>query len=346
MKRVVHIIASKGMGGMEIHLITLCNALARQYQITVVAPSWMVGRFDASITVVPFDGLLKSRFNLMTIFKLRRLLTKLNPDLVHVHGSKPASLVTIPFLFRTFTRIATVHGIKKRIGLFRHFDHIIAVSAAVKKQILSDPRTRAASSKVTVILNGVVCRPGSVMCGPRAAIRVPPAVLAIGRLAPVKGFDVLIEAWTGVKEARLEIAGDGPDRESLEALIRKHNLQERVLLLGQRTDIPDLLAQSDLMVISSRQEGMPLVLAEALHAGCPVVSTAVGGMVGFLPESVLTHSEDPGALATRINEALSDLPGYSKHLESLYRFARTEMTVEAMARKTADVYEQVVESPC
>lgn len=343
MKRVVHIIASKGMGGMEIHLITLCNALVGQHQITVVAPSWMVGRFDASITVVPFDGLLKSRFNLMTIFKLRRLLTKLNPDLVHVHGSKPASLVTIPFLFDAFIRVATVHGIKKKISLFRHFDHIIAVSEAVKKQILSNPRARIASSKVTVILNGVARYSRPVIRTP-GTTHIPPVVLAVGRLAPVKGFDVLIEAWTGVKDARLQIAGDGPERGQLEALIKRHNLQGRVTLLGQRTDIPDLLAQSDLMVISSRREGMPLVLAEALHVECPVVSTAVGGMVGFLPESTLTRSEDPGALAAKINETLSDLPAYSKRLEPLYRFARAEMTVEAMARKTADVYKQVVES--
>jgi len=291
---------------------------------------------------VPFDGLLKSRFNLMTIFKLRRLLTQLKPDLVHVHGGKSAALITTPFLFDSLTRVATVHGIKKRIGLFRHFNHVIAVSEAVRKQILSDPRARIDRSKVTVILNGVVRRPGS---GPREAgtSRIPLSVLAVGRLAPVKGFDVLIEAWTGVKNARLQIAGDGPDRESLKALVKKYDLQDRVMLLGQRTDVPERLAQSDLMVISSRREGMPLVLAEALHAECPVVSTAVGGMVGFLPESVLTRSEDPKALAAKINEALSDLPGYSKRLEVLYAFARTEMTVEAMARKTADVYEQVLQ---
>jgi glycosyltransferase involved in cell wall biosynthesis len=342
MKRVVHIIASKGMGGMETHLITLCNALAGHYQITVVAPSWIAGRFDAAITVVPFDGLLKSRFNIRTIFKLRQLLKKIRPDLVHVHGSKSASLVTVPFLFDAFTRVATVHGIKKQIGLFRHFDHLIAVSEAVKKQILSDPRTRIASSKVTVILNGVARGLHPVIRSP--ITHVPPVVLAVGRLAPVKGFDVLIKAWTSVTDARLQIAGDGPDRGQLEALIKKHSLQERVMLMGQRTDIPDLLTQSDLMVISSRREGMPLVLAEALHAECPVVSTAVGGMVGFLPEGVLTRSEDPEALAAKINEALSDLLGYSKRLEPLYRFARNEMTVESMARKTESVYEKAVES--
>ncbi len=340
MKRIVHIIASKGMGGMETHLITLCDALAGYHQITVVAPSWMAGRFNAAITIVPFDGLLKSRLNIRTIFKLRQLLTKIRPDLVHVHGSKSASLVTVPFLFDAFIRVATVHGIKRRVGLFRHFDHIIAVSEAVKKQISSEPRTRIDSSKVTVILNGVECRSGHVIRSPTT--HVPPVVLSVGRLARVKGFDVLIEAWTSVKDARLQIAGDGPDREHLETLIKKHTLQDRVMLLGHRIDIQDLLTQSDLMVISSRREGMPLVLAEALHAECPVVSTAVGGMVGFLPEGVLTRSEDPGALAAKINEALSDLPGYSKCLEPLYRFARTEMTVESMARKTANVYEQVV----
>jgi glycosyltransferase involved in cell wall biosynthesis len=301
----------------------------------------MEGRFGASVTFMPFDGLLKSRFNLPAVCELRRLLAKLKPDLVHAHGGKSSALVTTPFLFNAFTRVARVHGIKKRIGLFRHFDHVIAVSEAVKKRILSDPQARIDRSKVTVVLNGVAGRahPASHASG---ATQTSSVVLAVGRLAPVKGFDVLIEAWANVKGARLQIAGDGPDRGSLESLIREHNLQDRVLLLGQRNDILDLLAQSDLMVISSRREGMPLVLAEALQAGCPVVSTAVGGMVGFLPESVLTRSEDPKALAERINEALSDLPEYSERLEPLYRFARTEMTVETMARKTADVYQQVI----
>jgi len=327
---------------METHLITLCNAVAGHYQITVLASSWIADRFDASITVVPFAGLLKSRFNPVTIFKLHQLLMEIKPDIVHVHGSKAASLVTVPFLFNAFTRIATVHGIKKRVGLFRHFDHIIAVSEAVRNQILSDSLMQPASSKVTVILNGVEYRPDPTARSPVA--HVPPVVLAVGRLARVKGFDVLIEAWTGVKDALLQIAGEGPERGHLEALIKKHRLQGRVTLLGQRADIPDLLTQSDLMVISSRREGMPLVLAEALHAGCPVVSTSVGGMVGFLPEESLTCSEDAGALAAKINEVLSDLSGYSRRLDPLYCFARTEMTVEAMARKTASVYEQAAKS--
>jgi len=348
-KRIVHIIASKGMGGMETHVITLCNALAREHAIHVIAPEWMEVKFDSRVTFHSYSGITGSRFNIFSILKLRNMLRQINPDIVHVHGSKPASMITFPLLFNAFKRVATVHGMKTNVRLFRSFDHVIAVSDAVKRKIIQGNHSPEMPNKISTILNGIEYTPlphrtrrsdHDVMTDRRSS--GSPVVLAIGRLTTVKGFDVLIKAWVGVKAARLTIAGEGPERAHLEKMIRHYTLQDRVALLGHRADIRELLAQSDLMVISSRREGMPLVLAEALHAECPVVSTAVGGMVGFLPERAMTQAEDPEALARKINEVLADLPTYSKGLEPLYRFAKTEMTISVMAQKTELVYEHVM----
>lgn len=321
---------------METHVQTLCNALAARFRVTVIVSGVTPG-FSPGVQVIALKSLSGLRWNPLLHIKLWKLLKVLGPDLVHAHGSKAAQLVASN-RYVWFKRIATVHGIKKQSKFLQGFNHVIAVSEAVKVQLES----QGFATAISVILNGIVpfSAPSSPQ-GDRGIVR-PSSVLAIGRLAPVKGFDLLIRAWPLVREARLRITGEGPGRRHLQTLIAANGLEDRIELLGHRDDIRALLATSDLMVISSLREGMPLVLAEALHARCPVVSTAVGGMVGFLPECALTPSGDPVALAQKINEALSDLATFSHAFEGLYDFAIRNMTVEAMALQTRTIYQKVL----
>jgi glycosyltransferase involved in cell wall biosynthesis len=337
MKHIVHILASSGTGGMETHVQTLCNALATRFRVTVIVPVVTSG-FSSDVQVIVLKSLAGLRWNPLLHYRLLKLLKSLRPDLVHVHGSKAAQLVASN-RYAWVKRIATVHGIKKRSQFLHGFNHVIAVSDAVKLQLQSQGFAPA----ISVILNGIVpfSLPSTAQ-GDRAAVR-PYSVLAIGRLAPVKGFDLLIRAWPLVREARLRIAGDGPERCHLLSLIEANGLRDRIELLGHRDDIRDLLATSDLMVISSLREGMPLVLAEALHAHCPIVSTAVGGMVGFLPACALTPSGDAAAFAQKINEVLLDLQTFSHAFDGLYDFALRNMTVEAMTQQTLMIYQRVLD---
>lgn len=337
MKHIVHILASSGTGGMETHVQALCNALVSHFRVTVIVPSVTLG-FSPDVQVVALKSLAGSRWNPLLHIRLWKVLKVLGPDLVHVHGSKAAQLVASN-RYAWVKRIATVHGIKKRSQFLQGFNHVIAVSDAVKVQLES----QGFASAISVILNGIV--PFSTPSSPqrnRGTVR-PYSVLAIGRLAPVKGFDLLIRAWPLVQDARLRIAGDGPERRELLALIETYGLRDRIELLGHRDDIRDLLATSDLMVISSLREGMSMVFAEALHAHCPVVSTAVGCMVGLLPACALTPPGDPVALAQKINEALSDLPTFLHVVDGLYDFALRNMTVEAMVQKTLNIYHRVLD---
>jgi glycosyltransferase involved in cell wall biosynthesis len=107
-----------------------------------------------------------------------------------------------------------------------------------------------------------------------------PVWIAVGRLSREKGFPDLIEAFsklgTGSGGPTLLIVGEGEERGSLERMIRERGIGEKVRLLGQRMDVPLLLLASDYFVLSSRGEGNPLVLLEAMRAGLPVVATRVG----------------------------------------------------------------------
>ena len=331
---ICHIIASYGTGGMEGHIVTLCDALSEIHQVSVLAPPWFNGKFSDRVRVVSVSGLLGSRFNPFVRFSLWRQLRRLNPDVVHAHGGKAARFLATPLLFGRFKRVATVHGVKRRCSFLRQFDGIICVSKVVAEQLGNIPSD--------IILNGVA-HSGNFPAG-STITHTPKRVIAVGRLAPVKGFDVLLNAWAHVKEAQLTLVGDGPERHALETLASKLKITDRVIFAGFRSDVPALLADSDLLVISSRREGMSLVFAEALHVRRQVVSVTTGCMRDLLPPGFLVPPENPTALAAAINHALDNWNAGTAQFEPLWEMAQKELTIEAMTKKTAAVYERVLEA--
>jgi len=137
-----------------------------------------------------------------------------------------------------------------------------------------------------------------------------PVVLAIGRLVPQKCFALLLDAVPhfaapGAPAPRVLLAGDGPERQGLRERVAAERLP--VELLGYRTDIPDLLAAADLVVLSSRWEARSLVAQEAMRAGVPVVATAVGGVPELVGDAaVLVPFADRRALGSAVRELLAD----------------------------------------
>src|SRR5262249_2652934 len=126
-------------------------------------------------------------------------------------------------------------------------------------------------------------------------------LVAIGRLAPEKGFDVLIEAFRLIHarqpEARLILAGSGLEEASLRALAAP--LQKALIFAGHLTEIVLLLQTADIVVIPSRQEGQGIVALEAMAARKPVVASRVGGLIETIEDGktgVLVPPEDPAAL--------------------------------------------------
>jgi glycosyltransferase involved in cell wall biosynthesis len=144
-----------------------------------------------------------------------------------------------------------------------------------------------------------------------------PVVLAAGRCAEQKGFDVLLDAVVTLQDRdpapRLVIAGDGPLAGRLAAQSAAAGTDVR--FLGARTDIPALLAAADVVVVPSHWEGQPLIVQEALQAGRPLVASRVGGIPALTgPDgALLVPPGDPGRLASAIASVLDD-PVLSGHL--------------------------------
>ena len=254
--------------------------------------------------------------------KLNVLFRHINPDIVistprfekwAVATLRGKWSTVIEFHTTKHFRIMKAESLSKRIMariseffnygvIARCFDRIV-VSTHEEKETFWKGK-----NKISVIPNPSSIQPsqGSLLDAKR--------VIAIGRLAYEKNFDSLIRAFAYVAERfpdwKLDIIGDGPERQSLEKQIVRSSLEDNVFLHGTQTNLPDWLSKSSIFVMTSRYEGLPLVLLEAINYGLPVVSYAFS----CGPKDVLTDGQngflvprgDEKALANRICQLIED----------------------------------------
>ena len=175
-------------------------------------------------------------------------------------------------------------------------------------------------------------------------------IVAHARLAPQKGLDVLIDALPEAiaissRPVRAVIAGEGPDRAVLEDTIRRRDLSKSVTLLGFRSDIADLLAAADVIVLPSNWEGLSISLLEALASGRPVITTRIGSNVEVTSDgraALLVERDDPEALAQAISR-LADDDDLASQLQSRARNAYVDRYTDTeMNRKYVELYDQLV----
>jgi glycosyltransferase involved in cell wall biosynthesis len=169
-------------------------------------------------------------------------------------------------------------------------------------------------------------------------------VVNVGRLVPEKAQDVLLDAFRRLAPesaagARLLIAGEGPERATLTATIARLGLTANATLLGARRDITALLNAADLFVLSSRMEGMPLAIAEALACGCPVVATDAPGVADLLGDAgTIVPRDDAAALAVAMQAALRS--GLGSPAQQAMRRKRivSRFSIDAVARQWLSCY--------
>jgi glycosyltransferase involved in cell wall biosynthesis len=167
----------------------------------------------------------------------------------------------------------------------------------------------------------------------------------VGRFAPPKNHALLIEAFAQVRSDAplyLLLVGGGELENAVRQQVAALGLQERVRFLGVRADVADILRASDVFVLSSRVEGNPMSVMEAMAAGLPVVSTAVGGVPELVREGetgLLVPSEDAGALAQAM-QALVDDP---VRRQAMGAAARQHAIAHFDIRHTVRMYEELYE---
>jgi glycosyltransferase involved in cell wall biosynthesis len=195
-------------------------------------------------------------------------------------------------------------------------DEVVAVSQDLQRTLVSELRTR--HDKVSVLYNGIDGKRFAFQDENRVRreLGIPDSDFVVGTavvLSEQKGIGFLLEAARDLlaREAgiRFVIAGDGPKRAELESKARELRLGSRVMFLGYRQDIPELISSFDAYVLPSLWEGLPLALIEALAIGKPIVCTRVGGNPEIVEDGVngfVVPPRDSGALADALLRLFQD----------------------------------------
>lgn len=358
--KVAHVIASYEIGGGEMVALRLAKEQRKAgWPVMALALSEagpLRARFVAAgvpAQVVQkrpgFDGTLFSR---LAVFLRRR-----GVEVVHTHNPQ-ALIYAAPAARLVGARLVhTKHGeamdLGRRMWMRRGAAYLAHafVSVSERTEAFAREQKEAPPARLVVIDNGVdIARYAP---SPERRLRArealglspdAPVVGTVGRLQPVKDHGTLLRALARCPEqTQLVLVGEGPEGPSLERLAEELSIAGRVHFIGYRDDVPDLYPAFDLFVMSSRTEGLPLVMVEAMASGVAVVSTAVGGIPDVLADGAgeLVPAEDAEALATAMSALLDDEQRRGRvAAEGLARAVERYSLVE-MARRYAELYRRI-----
>jgi glycosyltransferase involved in cell wall biosynthesis len=316
-------------GGTGKHVAALAAGCAAEgFPVSVLGPPQARPLLGAGTAFAPvrISDRPRPASDVRAILALRRELAAARPDVVHAHGVRAGAFGALALLgLARRTRPALVVTIHNGPPDARASRAVYAVLERVCAR--RSDAVLCASPDLVARMRGLGAGGAQQFDVPPAPATAPsagavakanadigaagrPVVLAVGRLAPQKGFDILIAAaarWLDRAPApRTVIAGGGPLAADLAAQARQRGAD--VLLLGERDDVPALLANADVFVLPSRWEARALVLQEALRAGRAVVATRSGGTPSLTGEeaAILVPPEDAGELATAVRTVLDD----------------------------------------
>ena len=377
----VAIVVATTAGGTGRHAAMLAAGCAqRGMPVSVLGPAAARRFFAGTVGYIPVEIAERPRpvRDAAAVLRLSGLLSRGRPDVVHAHGLRAAAAASLALALtprrpeprtRPWSRrparparppshrpalLVTVHNAAPSgafaAALYRALERLAARRADAVLCVSPDltERMRRAGARdvrlAVIAAPDAPAPPAGAVASARAGLGAPghPVILGVGRLAPQKGFDVLVDAVARLRNREprplLAIAGEGPLAGPLAARAGAGGAEAR--FLGARSDVPALLAAADVVAVPSRWEGQPLVVAEALRAGRPVVASLAGGIPVLTGEdaALLVPPADPGALAAAIASVLDDPALASRLGEAAAARARSLPSAADAVDAAAGVY--------
>ncbi|MEO5989210.1 MAG: glycosyltransferase [Candidatus Eisenbacteria bacterium] len=352
-------------GGAERHLLEMWRRLDR-------------ARFDVRIAVLKKEGAFTPQVEALGLMlhdlhvgrrlydatgalgflRLVSVVRKFRPDVIHGYlfganlfaalAGRLCGVRVVAVAKRNVDAFETSRQIRVQRLAHRLATHVTAVSSEVA---LSSVALGVPPGRVTVIENGVdIARfDGHSVEGVGLGLPTRPAGVpllgAVGCLAPRKDFGTLLRALAILRDQgrdfRMAIVGDGPDRTMLEGLASELGIQGWVAFLGERPDVDQLLPAFDVFTLSSREEGIPNALLEAMAAARACVVTRVGGNAEVLEDGRtgwLVPPQDPGALARALEEVMTHPVEAERRALAAREAMLAERSIDAMVRRHEEFY--------
>jgi glycosyltransferase involved in cell wall biosynthesis len=354
--RIVQLVEDLELGGLERLAVDLALAQKQAGHRVLVYCLFHAGPLAASleaagIPVVPFRK--SPGFSMSTVLAMAKQLRADRIDVIHGHNpgvhhyaALAARLAGVPACVNTRHSVITSKGLPYQERYFRWVkpltSHVVFVCDFVRRGL--EPKLGYPAGKCSVIVNGIPLAP--FLAHPAAPGSRRPRIRfgTIGRLVPAKGHSILIDAFARVAQeapdSELSINGYGDLQGELAAQIVRLGLAGRVRLEGRTENSAATLQGLDVFVFSSVNEGLPLVILEAMAAGLPIVTTGVGGIPEVLAKETawvcppgnaealagaMLHSvncgdlQRRGEIARRLAISSYGLEHMAAHYEDLYR---------------------------
>jgi glycosyltransferase involved in cell wall biosynthesis len=341
--RLLQAIAGARHGGAETFFVRLAGALQRAgtCQLALIRRhkdrAQSLRELGVPVVELGFGGV----FDLATRYRLRRAIRRWRPDIVLSWMNRATS-----FCPRGgFVHVGRLGGYYD-LKYYRHCHYLVANTKAIAAWAVA---AGWPAERVEYLPNFVPdLRPAPMSAAPAAAgcgLRA----LALGRLHPKKGFELLIEALPLLPGVDLWIAGDGPLRAGLEHLARRLGVAGRVAFLGWRDDVPELMAGADLLVCPSLEEPLGNVVIEAWSAGLPVVATRTAGPAALIRDGesgILVplpgEGGGPAALAAAIGRLAADAALRRRLAASGRRAWEAEFTEERVVARYRGFFARIM----
>lgn len=359
---VLHMFSRFSVGGAEKLLLELIKNARQDKNINYIFLS-LKDTVDEkfieelkSLNIKFFIWNKKEYKNPLRIFELLKLINREKIDIIHTHESGAKHLSMICRLFKPGLKLVfTSHGNndlaeieQSKVFIYNLFlDKIIMISDPIKATC-----KRIGLTKTELIYNGIDTKKFN-KAPERKFTEDVLNIINVSRLEPlIKGQDILIKALKICRDRGLDFKCNfvggvydyAPDAlNELERLVKQNRLEEKIKFLGNRNDIPELLAESDLFILASRIEAMPLVLLEAMASGLPVISSDIPGAKALIDDGdngILFESENPEDLADKIHELHRNREKMKQTAETGFKFVQN-FDISLMTRKYHDLYKSI-----
>jgi glycosyltransferase involved in cell wall biosynthesis len=360
--RILYIVTRAERGGAQTHVLDLATAMRAEFEVAVATGEEgfltdACREREIPLYVLPhLQREVRPMADALALWELRKLIEQLQPDLIHAHTFKAGFLGRLAGRMLGVPSIYTIHawlygtpavsrlcsalsGPCERAAA-RWSERIVAVSDAgarvIRKHKIGSP------SKLVTIHNGIPD------CHERASVPSDrsPVITMVSRFIEGKDHELLLRAFASVAPGpRLCLVGDGPKRQSIENLARELGIHARVDFMGNRDDVPSILAASDIFVLASKSEMLPISILEAMRAGLPVIASDVGGV-----SEAVVHGETgflvPSGSVSPLAKALTKLsenPALRRQLGCAARQRFTGKFLAArMVERTRSLYGEVL----
>jgi glycosyltransferase involved in cell wall biosynthesis len=362
--RMLYVITRAELGGAQSHVLDLVTAFSSRGDmfLAVGEDGPLAEAAEARGVTVRLVSSLKRSINpfrdAKAVLDVQRVIAEIKPDLVHVHSSKAGAVGRLAASRSRVPAVFTAHGwgfapgvplIQRWIAL-----HAERMTAPLARRIIcvSEHDRRLA-------LRSLVGTPDSLvrihygidaLSNPehRSASGVPTLIM-VARFSGQKDHETILLAMKRVKEGgnevRLLLVGSGPLLEASKSMSKNLGLDTHVSFLGDQRDVPGLLRRSDVFVLTTHYEGLPISILEAMRAGLPVIATDVDGITEQISHGktgFLVPHRDAKSVAHSINTLVSNAELRFEFGDAARRLFLQEFTLERMIDRVGALYEDVL----